>query len=322
MTFCVNNSTLCILIYNSRYCTQPGFVCSKRRGEMIDAYVGTLKFPSGWEKLKNVIRNARGLHIGQALVLCGPFGAYLVGLTDIEVTYKNLWIPLLRDVAHGIIEKVPNSDDSPMELPQLQQQLVYVNSHTLIYYLHFVAIYIPTFRCHINTFCTYNVTFCTIMLQVDILSELELKLPLYWCTLTRHMLVCRLIRQLERHGAFWAQNALTFEREHVFVKSLLRSSKHLMSSIAANYGLNLASQLWRFDNPEKWVMPGKLSSLYNRTLSKDPALALEAKPLIGKKNYRPLRVLLTDDLFTQVQDLWAIHEPVFDRLRERWNRGT
>jgi hypothetical protein len=70
---------------------------------------------------------------------------------------------------------------------------------------------------------------------------------------------------------------------------------------------------------DKWLSKGKLSSLFNRTaLARTEPDLHTAVPCIGKRNYRPKIVTLEPALFSQVQDLWAIANPTFRQLRERW----
>ena len=64
-------------------------------------------------------------------------------------------------------------------------------------------------------------------------------------------------RQIKIHGAFWAQNILTFERSHVFLKSCSRSTRNLMASVKANYTLHSKVQtMWRFDEHNDWANIG------------------------------------------------------------------
>ena len=62
----------------------------------------------------------------------------------------------------------------------------------------------------------------------DVLAEFEYRLPLYWSTLTRHFLYCRLRTQTQLNGGFPANNMLNFERGHVFLKACSRSTKNLV----------------------------------------------------------------------------------------------
>ena len=170
---------------------------------------------------------------------------------------------------------------------------------------------------------------------------MECKLPLFWPTLTRHFLHCRLKKQAVLHGGFPATNILNFERGHVFLKACSRSTKNIMASINNNYSMHVKVQGWRFDDADKWVYRGRYSNLDNRT-KEDLAGDAVVKPLLGLKNYRPKIFQLvytlthtphthnthtqtqTQDAGTasQVRDLWAIREPDYDRLRDRWVRQT
>ena len=64
---------------------------------------------------------------------------------------------------------------------------------------------------------------------------------------------------------------------------------------------------------------GRRSNLDQRLVGPD---SKEAIPLLGKRNYRPRILTLSPVTFSQLQDLYAIHDPVYDRLRKRWVRQT
>ena len=59
---------------------------------------------------------------------------------------------------------------------------------------------------------------------VSSVVELEIMLPLYWNTITLHLLVCRVAEQVLKFGAFHAQNMLHVERLHVLLKNLCRGT--------------------------------------------------------------------------------------------------
>lgn len=161
--------------------------------------------------------------------------------------------------------------------------------------------------------------------QVDVLAQLEYKLPTFWNTLTRHLLYCRVVKQIKIHGNFKAHNMLSFESAHVFLKSCSRSTKNLMASIRNHYQVHVAVQSWRFDAEGQWISPGRKSGLLNSVEAADAKKQecdSSAIPLHGKQNYRPKEITLDSSTFSQVQDLWAIESKTYDRLRDRYKRQT
>jgi hypothetical protein len=149
---------------------------------------------------------------------------------------------------------------------------------------------------------------------------MEIKLPLYWNTSTRHMMWCRVFKQLSIHGRFWAHNLLIFERMHVFLKSCCRSSKVLLRSVMNSYDVHSALQTWLFEN--EWVTTSRRSSLAHR-LSDENSLQLTSGfvEILHAKKWRPENDILSNDQFSQVQDIWAIYNPAYDKLKDRYHRA-
>jgi hypothetical protein len=77
--------------------------------------------------------------------------------------------------------------------------------------------------------------------MVDILTELEIKLPLYWCTITRHILL-HMQYFVETFGSFRCWNMLPIERFHVLLKSMMNSTKKMLVSLDNSYQRYIISQ--------------------------------------------------------------------------------
>jgi hypothetical protein len=100
---------------------QLGFVCSKTRARAIDSLLTMdLKVPSGWSRPRLLLTSTTGLKIADCLAFCGPYGAYVIGLTDIQDKYKKLFITLLNDTIRPILLCTPKDP----RLPALQASLV------------------------------------------------------------------------------------------------------------------------------------------------------------------------------------------------------
>ena len=126
-------------------------------------------------------------------------------------------------------------------------------------------------------------------------------LPLFWSTLCRHMLLCRLINQSHAHGKYRACNTLAYERMHVNIRSWASSTKSLFGSIRENYSKQCQAQLQQFKKPTNWVIQGKAASLFNKFRDWKNRSSEGAVADIGKKNYRPLMVVLPPPIFSQLQ---------------------
>ena len=97
-------------------------MCSKRRAAQIDKLLTTdLKVPSNWIKLRPLLTSTVGLKIADCLALCGDFGAYVIGLTDMDHKFKELFIRLLNGVLKPLLLCSPKDD---AKLVALQKELV------------------------------------------------------------------------------------------------------------------------------------------------------------------------------------------------------
>lgn len=111
---------------------------------------------------------------------------------------------------------------------------------------------------------------------VHALAELEVRMPLYWCTITRHFLL-HASEKLKEFGSFWACNMLCVERFHVLLKSMAKGSRNQMASLANNYDLFDRTQTdWRPDPTINWLAKPRGSSLAPRAIP-DNAGTVEVK---------------------------------------------
>ena len=153
---------------------------------------------------------------------------------------------------------------------------------------------------------------CTYVIQAVILTRLEIMLPLYWNTSTRHLLL-HTVEFIERFGNVWAFSMLGVERIHVMIKKLGRSKRNIMASIQKNNDLLAQSQLqWRYDSEHKWSTNARQSSFL---LKKD----------IPQRNYVVLpkgslnkRYLESDTMFKYFQDAWTVGRPDFREFRDQY----
>jgi hypothetical protein len=110
------------------------------------------------------------------------------------------------------------------------------------------------------------------------------------------------------------------------MKNCVRSTKCLLPSILNNIKIHDAVQTWRFDGT--WVSQGRQSNLSNSVRAsitlenKDGGNSSIAVPLHGKRNYRPKGIVLNREVYSQIDDLWAIESKVYDKMRDRYRRQT
>ena len=109
-------------------------MCSTRRKKEIAAAVKDFRVPLGVPVMKCLLSSTVGMKIVDAMAWCGPRGAYMIGLTDIDDDLKELFITLLGDVCWKIIDKTPDVS----KLSTYQQNLVlYVSSEFPIFCMKF-----------------------------------------------------------------------------------------------------------------------------------------------------------------------------------------
>jgi hypothetical protein len=131
------------------------------------------------------------------------------------------------------------------------------------------------------------------------MTELEITLPMFFNLQTHHFLYCRLPRQMELWGRLWAGNILCFERNHIGLRSMARSSKCMLMSIYLNYVNFLSAQLeYRFTTT--FVNEPRPSALCARTEMKDEKG--ECEP--GNVQSAP-DAHISDRLFSHIIDNWV-----------------
>jgi hypothetical protein len=146
------------------------------------------------------------------------------------------------------------------------------------------------------------------------MTELEIALPMYWNTLAKHLIPCRLYEQMDLWGRMWAHNMLVFERMHVLLKGMVRSGKNMTASVAHTYGMYSVSQSkQRFNSEVSWANEAKSSSLSCR-----PLVGPECRNTIplGIKSARTIR--LPDRVYAQLLNLWGTRNPAFLALKIKY----
>ena len=146
------------------------------------------------------------------------------------------------------------------------------------------------------------------------MAELEMALPMYWNTLAKHLLYCRLPKQMELWGRMWAHNMLVFERMHVLLKGMVRSGKNMAASVANSYGAYCVSQSKnRFNKDLEWANDAKMSSLSCR-----PEIN-PSKGIVTPQGIKcDKKTLLSDLQYAQLITLWGTKVPGFKSLITRY----
>ena len=149
-----------------------------------------------------------------------------------------------------------------------------------------------------------------------VLTSLEIKMPINWCTMVMHILGDHCLDQFEAAGPFVVSNLLDIENFHTLYKSLARGSTDVMKSINNHYSLLEASIAARLGDDIEWTTAPTVSSvagLSARFDSQDRADRF-CRPL-GKDT----DCTLTDAAYQQVQTLWADEFPEYAAFHRRFN---
>jgi hypothetical protein len=147
------------------------------------------------------------------------------------------------------------------------------------------------------------------------MSELEIALPVFWNTLAKQFISCRLYEQILLHGRLHAHNMLIYERIHVLLKGMCRSSKSMQRSVGNAYGMYSLSQIKNRFGDTKWANEAKQSSLgarFEAVEAKGEALPVSIKSAVDS--------ILPDHVYSQIIDAYAAKDEflTFRNLRDRF----
>ena len=137
---------------------------------------------------------------------------------------------------------------------------------------------------------------------------------MYWNVQTHHFLYCRLYQQMLQRGRLWSSNLLVFERTHIALRAMARSSKCMFTSILLNYVNHLAAQTqFRFSDTHFSNKP-KASSLCARV-----GVVAAAGNCVPSATRSAPSVKISTNLFSHVVDLWILNTP-FEGVRDTYVR--
>ena len=135
---------------------------------------------------------------------------------------------------------------------------------------------------------------------------------MFWNVQTHHFFYCRLFEQMKLWGRFWSSNMLVFERTHIAIRRMARSSKNMFVSILLNYMNHLAAQTrYRFSET-KFANKPKASSLSSRVGVVDA----EGRCVSSGTASAPL-ASFSDTVFSHIIDLWVLNTP-FENYRDNY----
>jgi hypothetical protein len=149
-----------------------------------------------------------------------------------------------------------------------------------------------------------------------VLTSLEMKMPINWCTMVMHVLGDHCLDQFEGAGPFLVSNLLDIERYHTLYKSLARGTTDVMASINNHYALLEAAISARLEDDMEWTTTPTISSVAGLSARLDSSDRADrfCRPLGGSKPFT-----LSDEAYQQVQTLWADAYPEYAALHRRFN---
>ena len=146
---------------------------------------------------------------------------------------------------------------------------------------------------------------------IRVLAECEARLPLYWNTTVRHVLL-HMVSFIERCGPYDSHSMACFERFHTLFKKLVRAKRGEMQSIVNHYLMVLRGDQADYEAQ----LAGKETTPYPSTLA--GANKVDYSNVTFKINKKTHPDELSPRLFGQLQDQWAIRSQVYRQLRQRF----
>ena len=149
------------------------------------------------------------------------------------------------------------------------------------------------------------------LLLNEALGELEIKLPIYWCTSVRHH-TSEAPEKQDFHGQFPYISMLPEETFHIIVRKLATHTNHTLSSIALNFNIQEQAQNWRLESqqPTTDTMPF-LTQPMQSTFAGARRIPERVDDVVPGKTRRGGRYRLSSELFEQLLYQWAIQDVCF-----------
>jgi hypothetical protein len=147
-----------------------------------------------------------------------------------------------------------------------------------------------------------------------LMTKLEMAMPTIWNTFVVHLFVFHTVAILEAAGPYCEINMLDVERFHTRFKTFARGT-NVMASIKTNFEIMEASQQNRLVEEMEWTAPAQRSSAAGLAARADSA---NKKDRCVEPKGKSTKGVLNDADLLQVQDLWAIDVPAYDRFRDRF----
>jgi hypothetical protein len=151
----------------------------------------------------------------------------------------------------------------------------------------------------------------------EVLTALEIKMPIQWNTAVMHILNFHNLDQFEMAGPYVVCNLMEIERYHTQFKNYARGRMNLMASIKNHHSLMEASEAARLENEMDWTLEPPRSSVSGLAARLDCADRAErvCNPLGKSQDYD-----LDDADYQLLQTLWADSYPVYLELHKKFNR--
>ena len=256
--------------------------------EEVDWIVGSTRLPDTWAKSHSMFGAPGELKTAETLLFAGPYGVYLLYfMDDIDEDLRGLFVRFLF-----ALEAVQAHQQTTSSLKNLQEEL---------------TVLLATFEC---------------------------RLPISHASVVKHILLHATLF-IESCGPFREHSMLDFERFHTFMKRLITGRKNMLVTFHKNYQLSFATSEWRSaginritlitlinlitlgDDEDFWPLDSGLN-LRSTITGARPVDWTERVAIPNK--HRKANTLTSDEL-SSLQDLYAIFDKKYDKLRDRYRNS-
>lgn len=149
----------------------------------------------------------------------------------------------------------------------------------------------------------------------EVMTKLEMKLPIVWNTPVVHIFTYHTVDTLTRCGPYPVHNMLDIERFHTTFKSYARGTRNIMQSISNHHDLAEVASSARLRIEQPWTDDA----------AKSTAAGHAARPASEMRTSRYVKALgssrkrkLSPEEFEQVRDLWRGTHPKYDEFMDRF----
>jgi hypothetical protein len=115
-----------------------------------------LRVCKDWVPITAMFEFEHRMKIADCLAFCGDRGAYFIGLMDIDVIYKKLFIQLVRTINVFLLKSPPKSELEKANIDLVMLRFVFFLPFTVLYYVFISSYVLPLYLTFYVTFCIFS----------------------------------------------------------------------------------------------------------------------------------------------------------------------